>query len=483
MHSTTSTTAPRLTAILAVVIDPASFRDPSGRVHHADGRIYRTVEPASVADYLFARRTEALGSLIEQGTVLEAEEVDPGVLGEAAPTGGLVLEHPRIPFWSYPYEWPFGALKAAALAHLDIQISLLGHGVALSDASAYNIQFRGPRPVFIDALSFRRYRPNEHWAGYRQFSEQFLNPLLLRAKFGVHYHDCYRGRPEGVTTEGVARLARWRHHLSLGMLMHVIAPGRLQAHIGDRVAERAAKAKARGLPLSSYRGLLAQLRNWIATLELREQGPTPWADYAENTTYDRAEAAEKRAMVERFVRATRPSLLLDLGCNTGEYAALALRSGARKVVGLESDQESLERAFARADGDGLDFLPLHQDCANPSPSQGWFQAEHKGLAERCVDVDAVFALAFVHHLAIGRNVPLADVVRWIAALAPSGLIEFVRKDDPTVSGMLSVRTDVFGNYTADEFVWALRRHARVVSRRTISATGREIVWFDRGGLA
>src|SRR3546814_6517392 len=46
---------------------------------------------------------------------------------------------------------------------------------------SYNIQFDGPRPVFIDVLSFRRYREGEFWTGHRQFCEQFLNPLLMRA--------------------------------------------------------------------------------------------------------------------------------------------------------------------------------------------------------------------------------------------------------------------------------------------------------------
>src|SRR3546814_5774217 len=76
-------------------------------------------------------------------------------------------------------------LKVAALTHLKIHLRALDHGVTLSDASAYNIQFDGPRPVFIDVLSFRRYREGEFWTGHRQFCEQFLNPLLMRALCGI----------------------------------------------------------------------------------------------------------------------------------------------------------------------------------------------------------------------------------------------------------------------------------------------------------
>ncbi|MCZ6741012.1 MAG: class I SAM-dependent methyltransferase, partial [Alphaproteobacteria bacterium] len=73
-----------------------------------------------------------MAPLIKRGMVIQSEEVDGAQLGEDAPEGGIVLEHPKIPFWSYPYEWPFGALKAAALTHLDIQIALLDHDIALS---------------------------------------------------------------------------------------------------------------------------------------------------------------------------------------------------------------------------------------------------------------------------------------------------------------------------------------------------------------
>ena len=56
-----------------------------------------------------------------------------------------LIEHTPIRYVSHPYEWAFGALKAAALLHLDLQLDALGHGVQFSDASAYNDQFDGPR--------------------------------------------------------------------------------------------------------------------------------------------------------------------------------------------------------------------------------------------------------------------------------------------------------------------------------------------------
>jgi len=111
--------------------------------------------------------------------------------------------------------------KAAALFHLDFHLEALEYGIALSDASAYNIQFIGARPIFIDTLSLRRYRPGELWAGHRQFCEQFLNPLLLRALVGVSHNAWYRGTQEGIPTSDLRRLLRSRHKLSRNVLTQV----------------------------------------------------------------------------------------------------------------------------------------------------------------------------------------------------------------------------------------------------------------------
>jgi ribosomal protein L11 methylase PrmA len=171
-------------------------------------------------------------------------------------------------------------------------------------------------------------------------------------------------------------------------------------------------------------------------------------------------------------------MLWDVGCNTGDFAATALQAGAGFAVGFDADHRALEKAYVRAKTERLRFIPLYQDLASPSPSQGWSEHERRGMGERrCAD--ALLALAIVHHLAIGRNVPLPDVVRWLVGLAPNGIIEFVPKADPTVQMMLSVRQDIFDGYTEEAFAAALRREAAVVECQPISASGRKLFIYIR----
>jgi len=85
-------------------------------------------------------------TLVERGHLVGLKEVDVGILGPQASGARYVLEHPKLPFISHPYEWSFSALKAAALLQLDIYLAALEHAVTLTDATAYNIQFQGPNP-------------------------------------------------------------------------------------------------------------------------------------------------------------------------------------------------------------------------------------------------------------------------------------------------------------------------------------------------
>lgn len=78
-----------------------------------------------------------------------------------------ILKPRSIPFISYPYEWCFSQLRAAALTTLQIQKEALRFGMTLKDGSAYNVQFIGAQPVFIDTLSFEKYREGSPWVAYR----------------------------------------------------------------------------------------------------------------------------------------------------------------------------------------------------------------------------------------------------------------------------------------------------------------------------
>lgn len=451
--------------------DPGSFRDPSGHVYVVEGRVFRTVSEAIASEYEFVRDSGLLRKLQESGRVIESWEILhgwPSINLKQHPAPRYLLEHPRLPFISYPYEWPFAALRDAALLHLDLQLDAIDAGACLSDATAYNIQFRGTQPVFIDLLSIRRYRDGEFWVGHRQFCEQFLNPLLMQSLLGVDANDWYRGRLEGISHVDLTQLLPFWRRYSPRVLAHVTLPASLQARKGRRPVD----VRGRKLPKSAYVGMLRQLRSWISQLQ-RRNADTTWATYALDNSYNEGARNFKRAAVAEFVQLTRPALMIDVGCNTGDFSEVALESGARAVIGLDGDHGALNAAFKAAQARGLDLLPLYSDLCNPSPEQGWNQAERAGLNRRC-KADAAIALAIVHHLAIGRNIPLPQIVEWLLSMAPKLLVEFVPKSDQMVQAMLRNRQDVFATYSEDAFRAALLTRGRITDERAIPGGDRRL---------
>ena len=140
--------------------------------------------------------------------------------------------------------------------------------------------------------------------------------------------------------------------------------------VNDKKIVDPAGIRRKGLSKSALLGILTQLRGWIEGIKPADTGKTVWGDYARNNTYTDAAEETKCRFIAEFAEATKPNLLWDLGCNSGNYSAVALAVGAKAAVGFDFDQKALELAYDRACTEGLNLLPLFQDAANPSPDQG-----------------------------------------------------------------------------------------------------------------
>lgn len=460
-------------------IDPASFRDPIGRVQHSDGAVYRVLSNQGRAWLSQVWDSGIVTRLIESGFLIETLRLADSEAAQhlRSSEGIAVLQHERLPLVSYPYEWTFAGLKTAALLHLDFHLALLNENFTLSDATAFNVQFRGPRPVYIDVLSIAPYRDGEPFAGYGQFQRQFLNPLILEAECGMSPNAAWRGSLDGLSSEDIWGILPLRKKLKPAYWTHVGLTARYDARVASSAA--APTPAPPSLPKARLIALLKHLRIVIEGLAPKPVRQSVWADYANDCSYSQAETTAKLSAVAAFCQTVQPRCLLDVGCNTGVHAAHALANGAASAVGIEGDHGAAEIAFTRATKERLNFLPLNVDFANPSPSQGWANVERPGLFER-LRADALLALAVIHHLCIGRNIPLADAVSTLVKLAPRGLIEFVPKQDPQVQRLLRHRPDVRADYSIENFRAALAAHGRTVKETQITSSGRRIFEYAAG---
>ena len=208
--------------------DPGSFRDPTSRVHLDGDEVLRGLSYAGLEDFQALQATDFFREAVEGGEIIATKLTEPGSHALHDTWAG-VLTHERIPMISYPSEWSFEMLRDAALAHLDLTRRAIAAGLSTKAASAFNLSFDGTQPVFFDIGSFEVPRRNEPWAGYRQFGDHFLNPLVLQAKTGVAFHPWLRGTVNGISPGDVAALVPLRRRLGGGLGVHVTAAARAQA--------------------------------------------------------------------------------------------------------------------------------------------------------------------------------------------------------------------------------------------------------------
>jgi ribosomal protein L11 methylase PrmA len=462
---------------IKIEIEDSSFRDTYGHVYHYDNKILRTVNNVAKKEYEFVRDNEVLSKSIQKKFLIETSEIDKSEFNNEFSKASYLLKSKLIPYISYPYEWSFNQLKAAALHHLKFQLFLFDQKAVLRDASAYNIQFIGSEPIFIDVLSIKEYQEGEYWFAYKQFCENFLNPLLLRSLKGVSHNKWFRGALEGIETIELNKLLSLTDKISWKVFVHVVLQANfIQKAINNPKTSSKKVKKLRHFSGGSYKGMLIQLYTWIENLSLKNN-KTIWDDYSITNTYKSKEFEDKKNIVNEFVKKFKPDKLIDLGCNTGQYSEEALRSGANYVVGYDFDQNTIDDAFENSKLKKINFLPLIFDATNPSPNQGWMQKERKGFFERN-KAKALIALAFEHHLAIAKNIPLDQIIEWLTKLAPVGLIEFVPKLDETVKRMLENREDIFEEYTQLNFENILESRSKIIKKSIVSSSGRIIYEFE-----
>jgi hypothetical protein len=453
--------------------EPGSYRDPSGFVFRRDGVLYRQIN-ASFADDWAAFESSGLHAALVSDGLLVADQ--PASLELAPEPGALsVIQPDEIGFISHPFEWSFSQLKDAALLTLRAQSFAGERGMTLRDASAYNVQFRDGQPVLIDTLSFERAPAGQPWKPYRQFCENFLAPLALMAHRDGRLGELLRLWIDGVPLDLTSELLpRGTRYFSPGLAAHIHLHARAQRqYAGDSGSKGGTAARAVTMSEGRRLALLDHLRRTIEGLKLPAHG-TVWADYADQTSYSDAATASKEAIVKSMLEAVAAEggkRAWDVGANTGRYSAVAANAGFW-VLALDIDWAAVERHYLalRASGEKR-IMPLLGDIAEPSPAIGWENTERASLIERA-NADVLVALALVHHLAIGRNVPLPMISRLMARLSPNLIVEWIPKEDPMVKRLLAAREDIFADYSPDGFRAAFGGDFEIVEEAPIEDSGR-----------
>ena len=453
--------------------EESSYRDNHGSVYFFKNKVLRSINPPAESNYLTLKKQNIYTDSVKNNFLIDFQEVEKNNFPEQLKTCNIILESEMLPFISYPYEWTFDQLKDAALHHLDFQIFLLNKNCVLRDSSAFNVQFHKGKPIFIDILSLKHYEEGEYWIGYKQFCENFLNPLLLSHFKSIHHNDFFRGSIEGLETIKLNNLLSLQNKFSFNTFIHVVLQSSLlKKDIENPHYTRDKKKKLKKFKKKSYFFLLNQLKSWIKKLTFKKE-KSIWGSYSKINTYNKKSLHEKETIIANFAKKFKPIKILDLGCNNGSFSKIALKNGAKDAVGVDFDYNAITEAYNLTKNDNLNFLPLLMNLSDPSPNQGWKQNERKGFVER-FKCNALIALALEHHLIIGKNIPIKDFVTWLVSLSQIGLLEFVPKDDQTVKDMLSTKEDIYKDYNEENFEKYLIQHVEILKKHKLHNSNRVI---------
>lgn len=417
---------------------PSSYRDPSGFIFSHNDTIYRQVNLLYKENFNLLIASGLYQRLIAEDLLIPHQEIKSNYTGDNS--WYTTLEPAYIPFISYPYEWSFGMLKDAALLTLQLMEKSMDHGMILKDASPYNIQLLNGKMIFIDSLSFERYDEAKPWIAYRQFCENFLAPLALMHYAKVPLTTMFLAYQEGIPLQVAASLlpfkTRWNIHLQL----HI--------HLNSRVSKEHTNEKDHK-PFSKKKlaHILSSLRSAIESFKLNYKG-TWWNYYSEAEQRDDY-LVSKKEIIKKWVAEGKYKTAFDAGANDGTFSKL-LASQNIRVISADSDHFAVENLYTCVKEQGHDIHPLVIDLANPSPALGVNNMERVGLIHR-LGVDVVIALAVIHHLCLGRNIPFEKVVHFFKSIGKTLIIEFVPREDEKVAQMLEHKNDIYQWYNQQAF--------------------------------
>ena len=473
----------------------SSFRDPQGAVLHLGDRVLRIVDQAGLAQlrtFLASstgQKWGGRGSLVSTTILSDSARLE--LLRDervssvyAALDGEAIVEHERIPFVSFPYEWAPEMLHVAGALTVDLALELLPESLGLKDATPLNVLFRGSQPVFVDMLSVeRRDAHDPTWLPYAQFVRTFLLPLVANRHLRMPLDQIFLTRRDGLEPEEVYRWLSPRLRMSPALLSLVSMPVWLARRHKPEDDSIYRKKLMRDPERARFvlRSLLEGLRRKIDALAPGPTRSSAWTSYMEsNNNYTAEHFAAKERFIDAFLAKYAPKRVLDVGCNTGHFSAMAARKGA-SVVALDYDPEVVGAAWRRASDEKLDILPLVVNLTRPTPALGWRNREWPSFLDRARGrFDAVFLLAVIHHMLVTERVPLAEIAELAAELTTGYLVvEFVSPEDSMFRVLVRGRDELYNYLNESVFETAFARKFEVLEKQHLPGASRILYLMRR----
>lgn len=391
-----------------ILFSNLSVVDDIGRVFFYQNQVFRAIYPASVGAVRQVLDSGLIEKLAQENLFPKTQVIDYQLDGY-----GMVLQHQSISPISYPYEWSFEMLKAAAVCLLRTNQIAKTYGYETKDCHPYNVLFAGTNPFFIDFGSFQPIPPkSQNWAAYEEFFGRYWYVLRLAQKTGFFISQKIVGGSSSLPHEAFLALQypflRQIFGLSFfqKMARRFFKFTRFTYHL-DKI-EKLPFGKI--LLFLHKNSLLPFQKTNFERLIKKIQGLKPaaqntmWGDY-HNHFYENG----KIRSTPRFDRIVEIlgklpiKTVFEIAGNQGVFAKLLLeRLDLDYVICSDYDEQAIDSMF-RNNPNNPKLFPVLFNFRFPT-----FQSFTQNPEQRFRS-DLVVALAVTHHLILSQKIPIEQI--------------------------------------------------------------------------
>lgn len=461
-----------------LIRDPSSFRDNKATVYNIAGRILRKVDKShniNFKEFLNSNFYKKNFRNIIKTKILNEKQLDNISIRDEK--NSIWLEHEKLEYIIYPYELTFNQLKDSAILFLDLYLNALEESYDIIDASAYNIQFKENNPLFIDLGSFTELQNDSEILWHKQFCENYLAPLLIKSKADVNFNDIFKGNLDGIDLKLTSKILPLSTFFDFNILANIHLHYLLNSRISSSTHKRNNYSKTKKMNKNQKKLIAKGLKKTIK--KLHSKNKSYWSTYSKINSYSKQETINKEKYVSEFIKSQNINCLLDVGCNDGHYSNVCFNNDVKKIVGIDNDLDALDRAYMRFKIKNLNFYPIYQNFSNPSSGIGWNNKERLSFTERFKDkFDGVICLALIHHVCIGKNVPIEMFIEYLGNFSNNFLLEFVTKDDEMVKNLLRNKENLIKYYNQDYLKNIINKKYRIISENKIT-DNRTLIHFKK----
>lgn len=384
--------------------------DPVCKLFFHEDRIYRAINEAYEAQVRQMFDSGMMRELTEQQLFVNTWISDTRIEGF-----NLVLEHEKIEFWNYPYEWSFTMLKDAARVVLDVNKIAIKYGFELFDVHAYNMVFDMSTPKYIDFGSFFPIdeKNGKGWSGYLHFYNGFYMPLYLFTKgFSDLSESIFLFY--GYFNEKDFFLLRNKYLRLLGMgitnqVFNLYYKSRRLANARHfKVVDKFGSHKYSKYILGfkkNMQGKYSLKRGYRLINGLKSSNfDSYWKDYHNEID---PKTDHRFLTIANLIKTkfTDANSLIELASNQGKFANFVLEnSQIQKVIATDYDKNAVDTMYKNYK-DKNTILPLVYDFVRPNGRR-----VDKNIETR-IKADVVMALAVTHHLVLTQEIPLRSIFK------------------------------------------------------------------------